>query len=78
MFQVFKDELLYVLGLEVNGGRNYFNTSFLFCTKGNTPAYTVAGLEENNVAYEGFSIFGKKVERDIVVPNNSFVLSLYE
>ena len=75
---LFSGELLYVLGLEVNGDRNYFNTSFLFCTESNTPTTTVAGLEENNVAYEGFSLFGMKVERDIVVPNNSFVLSLYE
>ena len=75
---LFEGDLLYVLGLEVNGGRNYFNTSFLFCTEGNTPTFTVAGLEENNVAYDGFSLSGMKVERRIVVPNNSFVLSLYE
>ena len=75
---LFNGDLLYVLGLEVNGDRNYFNTSFLFCTKGNTPTFTVAGLEESNVAYSGFSLFGTEVKRTIVVPDNSFVLSLYE
>lgn len=71
-------ELLYVLGLEVNGVKQYFNTSFLFATEGSVPFYSVAGLEENNVAYKGFSLFGTEVERYIVVPNNSFVLSPYD
>lgn len=75
---LFVGELLYVLGLEINGVRKYFNTSFLFCTGGSTPIYTLAGLEENNVAYEGFSLSGMEILRYIVVPNNSFVLSLYE
>ena len=74
---LFNGDLLYVLGLELNG-KKYFDTSFLFCTEGNTPTFTVAGLEENNVAYKGFSLFGQEIKRDIVVPNNSFVLSLYE
>lgn len=75
-YPLFFGELLYVLGLEVDGDRKYFNTSFLFCTEGNAPIFTVAGLEENNVAYSGFSLFGLEVLAQIVVPNNSFVLSL--
>lgn len=71
-------ELLYVLGLEFNGDMKYFDTSFLFCTESYTPSFTVAGLEENNVAYEGFSMFGQEIKKDIVVPNNSFVLSPFE
>ena len=72
---LFSGELLYVLGLEINGVKKYFDTSFLFCSGGNTPTTTVAGLEENNAAYEGFSLFGVEIKRRIVVPNNSFVLS---
>ena len=71
-------ELLYVLGLEFNGDMKYFDTSFLFCTASATPKFTVAGLEENNVAYEGFSMFGLEIKKGIVVPNNSFVLSTYD
>lgn len=74
---LFSGELLYVLGLEVNGDMKYFDTSFLFCTESNIPTATVAGLEENNVAYEGFSMFGQEIKQPIVVPNNSFVLSRY-
>ena len=73
-----RGELLYVLGLEFNGDMKYFDTSFLFCTEGNIPVFTVAGLEENNVAYKGFSMFGQEIKRNIVVPNNSFVLSPYD
>lgn len=75
---LFDGELLYVLGLEFNGDMKYFDTSFLFCTEGNTPISTVAGLEENNVAYEGFLLFGQVIKMCIVVPNNSFVLSHHE
>ena len=75
---LFEGDLLYVLGIEINGVRKYFDTSFLFCSGGNTPTTTVAGLEENNVFYEGFSFMGIEVLRYIVVPNNSFVLSSYE
>ena len=74
---LFGGELLYVLGLEFNGDMKYFDTSFLFCTESNAPITSVAGLEENNVAYKGFSLFGEEIKRYIVVPNNSFVLSLY-
>lgn len=75
---LFDGELLYVLGLEFNGDMKYFDTSFLFCTESDTPSFTVAGLEENNVAYEGFSMFGQEIKKGIVVPNNSFVLSTYD
>lgn len=75
---LFDGELLYVLGLEFNGDMKYFDTSFLICTASATPKVTVAGLEENNVAYEGFSMFGQETKKDIVVPNNSFVLSPYD
>ena len=75
---LFSGELLYVLGLEFNGDIKYFDTSFLFCTESDTPTFTVAGLEENNVVYKGFSLFGAEIKRYIVVPNNSFVLSLYD
>ena len=74
---LFSGELLYVLGLEFNGDMKYFDTSFLFCTESHTPTFTVAGLEENNVAYKGFSMFGQEINKAIVVPNNSFVLSPY-
>lgn len=73
---LFEGELLYVLGLELNGERKYFNTSFLFSTGSNLYGYSVAGLEESNVAYKGFSFKSFQVIRTIVVPNNSFVLSL--
>lgn len=69
-------ELLYVLGLVVNGVKHYFNTSFLLATEGQVPCYSVAGLEENNIAYRSFSFNGIVVERIIVVPDSSFVLSL--
>ena len=77
-YPLFDGELLYVLGLELNGDRKYFDSSLLFCTESNTPISTVAGLEENNVAYSGFSLFGAEIIKYIVVPNNSFVLSSYE
>lgn len=72
---LFDGELLYVLGLELNG-KKYFDTSFLFATHSSIYSYSVAGLEESNVVYSGFSLFGTEVLRTIVVPNNSFVLSL--
>ena len=74
---LFRGELLYVLGLELNGKR-YFDTPFLFATLGNISGYSVAGLEESDVAYSGFSLFGTEVIRTIVVPNNSFVISPYD
>lgn len=73
---LYDGELLYVLGLEVNGVKHYFNASFLFATEGSVPFYSVAGLEENNIAYRSFSLYGQVVEQFIVVPDSSFVLSL--
>ena len=73
---LFLGDLLYVLGLDASGKRLYFDTPFLFDTQSSLYPYSVLGLEENNVAYEGLSFFGMEVERCVVVPNNSFVLSL--
>ena len=67
--------MLYVLGLVVDGVKHYFNTSFLFATESGVPFYSVAGLEENNIAYRSFSFNGIVVNRFIVVPDSSFVLS---
>lgn len=73
---LYSGDLLYVLGLVVDGVKHYFNTSFLLATKGGVPFYSVAGLEENNIAYYSFSFNGMVVEQFIVVPDSSFVLSL--
>ena len=73
---LFFGDLLYVLGLEISSNRLYFDTPFLFATKSNLYPYSVLGLEENNVAYEGFSLNGEVVYNRIIVPNNSLVLSL--
>ena len=74
--RLYDGELLYVLGLVVGGAKHYFNTSLLFATGGSVPFYSVAGLEENNIAYRSFSFNGIVVNRFIVVPDSSFVLSL--
>lgn len=73
---MFSGDLLYVLGLEISGNRLYFDMPFLFATGSNLDPYSVLGLEENNVAYEGFSLNGQVIHKRIIVPNNSFVLSL--
>ena len=73
---LFDGDLLYVLGLEIGGNRLYFDTSFLMSTGGNLYSYSVLGLEENNVAYDGFSLNGQVFHKRIIVPNNSLVLSL--
>lgn len=73
---LFFGDLVYVLGLEISGNKMYFDTSFLFASNSNLYPYSVLGLEENNVAYEGFSLNGKVVHKQIIVPNNSLVLSL--
>lgn len=73
---LYEGELLYVLGLVVDGVKHYFNTSFLLATGGSVPFYSVAGLEENNIAYSSFSFNGMVVKQFIVVPDSSFVLSL--
>ena len=75
-FSLYQGELLYVLGLVVDGVKRYFNTSFLLATGGAVPYYSVAGLEENNIAYYSFSFNGIVIEQLIVVPDSSFVLSL--
>ena len=72
---LFFGDLLYVLGLEISGNRQYFDTPFLFATESDLYPYSVLGLEENNVVYEGFSLNGLVVHKRIIVPNNSFVLS---
>ena len=73
---LFFGDLFYVLGLEISGNRLYFDTPFLFATKSDLYPYSVLGLEENNAAYEGFSLNGEVVYNRIIVPNNSLVLSL--
>ena len=73
---LFVGDLLYVLGLENFGFRGYIDTPFLMATGTNLYPYSVLGLEENNVSYEGFSLNGVVSEKRIIVPNNSFVLSL--
>ena len=73
---LFFGDLLYVLGLEISGNRLYFDTPFLFATESDLYPYSVLGLEENNVAYEGFSLNGQVFRKRIIVPNNSLVLSL--
>lgn len=72
---LYDGELLYVLGLEVDGVKRYFNTSFLFATEGNLYPYSVAGLEENNIAYRRFSFAGLSMERFIIATDSSFVLT---
>ena len=73
---LYSGELLYVLGLVVDGVKHYFNTSFLVATGSSVPYYSVAGLEENNVAYRSFSFNEIVYNQFIVVPDSSFVLSL--
>ena len=73
---LYSGDLTYVLGLEISGNRLYFDTPFLTASDGNLYPYSVLGLEENNVSYEGFSLNGLVSEKVIIVPNNSFVLSL--
>ena len=73
---LFDGELLYVLGLEISSNRLYFDTPFLFATQSSLLPYSVLGLEESNVAYNGFSLNGVVIQKLIIVPNNSFVLSL--
>lgn len=75
-FSLYDGELLYVLGLVVDGVKRYFNASFLLATEGGVPFYSVAGLEENNIAYSSFSFNEIVVKQFIVVPDSSFVLSL--
>ena len=74
---LFSGDLLYVLGLEISGNRLYFDTPFLVATGSHLYPYSVLGLEENNVAYEGYSLNGQVVNKHIIVPNNSLVLSLF-
>lgn len=73
---LYSGDLVYVLGLEISGNKMYFDTSFLTASNSNLYPYSVLGLEENNVAYEGFSLNGVVSEKRIIVPNNSLVLSL--
>ena len=73
---LFSGDLYYALGLEISGNKMYFDTSFLVASESNLYPYSVLGLEENNVAYEGFSLNGLVSEKRIIVPNNSLVLSL--
>ena len=73
---LFNGELGYTLGMEINGNRLYFDTPFLNASESNLYPYSVLGLEENNVAYEGFSMNGQVINKVIIVPNNSLVLSL--
>lgn len=72
---LFEGELLYVLGMEIDGNKRYFNTPFLGDSFGDVTVFSVLGLEENNVAYNSFSLFGSVLEKRVVVPDNSFVLS---
>ena len=74
---LFHGELLYTLGL-INGDRRYIDTPFLFATKSTLIPYSVLGLEENNVVYNGFSFFGQNIMQPILVPKDSFVLSFME
>ena len=73
---LFSGDLYYVLGLEISGNKMYFDTPFLTTLESSLYPYSVLGLEENNVAYEGFSLDGLVSEKRIIVPNNSLVLSL--
>lgn len=73
---LFFGDLAYVLGLEISGNRLYFDIPFLTASKSNLYPYSVLGLEENNVSYEGFSLNGLVSEKVVIAPNNSFVLSL--
>lgn len=75
---LFEGELVYILGLEINGDRRYFDTPFLFATKSALYPYSVLGLEENNAAYSGFSLFGQNFIQNLIVPKDSFVLSFPE
>ena len=69
-------DLIYVLGVENLGFRGYIDTPFLMATGSALYPYSVLGLEENNVAYEGFMFSGEVVHIPIIVPNNSLVLSM--
>lgn len=73
---LFTGDLLYVLGVENFGFRVYFDTPFITATEGRIYPYSVLGLEENNVEYEGFSVNGEVAHKQIIAPNNSLVLSL--
>lgn len=70
-----KGELLYVLGMEIDGNNRYFNTPFLCDIFGDVPLFSVLGLEENNVAYNSVLFNGRVLKNRVVVPDNSFVLS---
>lgn len=72
---LYSGDLIYILGLEMRGNRLYFDTSFLMATGSALYPYSVLGLEENNVAYDGFSLNGTEFHKRIIVPNNSLVLS---
>lgn len=72
---LFVGQLLYVLGMEIDGNKRYFNTPFLVDSFGYITYFSVLGLEENNVAYNSVSLFGRAIEKHVVVPDNSFVLS---
>ena len=72
---LFDGDLLYVLGVEINGNRQYFDTSFLVSTKSALYPYSVLGLEENNAQYNGFSLYGQIFRQPVLVPKDSFVLS---
>ena len=73
---LFSGDLAYILGLEISGNKMYFDTPFLSATESNLYPYSVLGLEENNVSYEGCLLNGLVMHNTIIVPNNSFVLSL--
>ena len=73
---LYSGDLAYALGLEISGNRLYFDTPFLVASESGLYPYSVLGLEENNVSYEGFSLNGAVNKKVIIVPNNSFVLSL--
>ena len=73
---LYSGDLLYILGFEIGGNRLYFDTPFLMATGAALYPYSVLGLEENNVEYEGFSLNGEVAHKQIIVPNNSLVLSL--
>lgn len=73
---LFFGDLAYVLGLEISGNKMYFDTPFLIASESSLYPYSVLGLEENNVVYEGFSLNGQVSNKRIIVPNNSLVLSL--
>lgn len=72
---LFEGQLFYVLGMEIDGNKRYFNTPFLADILGDVTSFSVLGLEENNVAYNSVSLFRSVVKKRVVVPDNSFVLS---